>query len=214
MQFWNELPEVIEWLHGKGEKALKEAIPFGKVSIDESWHPPSMAQAWHTTVPLEKIRFAAANRLCVNMYYNDSYRLIEPYSLRRSQKGDILLYAVKHNTGEIRSYRVDRIQRAEATDIAFVPKHAIELTPSGPISAPKQTRRSDGITLSRPSIKTPTVRHSTGRKPSFGPRYVIECTYCGKKFNRKSYTTSLNAHKDKSGYPCPGRVGYMVDVKY
>ena len=45
------------------EKALKEAIPFGKVTIDESWRPPSMAQAWHITVPLEKIRFAGANRL-------------------------------------------------------------------------------------------------------------------------------------------------------
>jgi predicted nucleotidyltransferase component of viral defense system len=214
MQFWNELPEVIEWLHGKAEKALKEAIPFGKVTIDESWHPPSMAQAWHTTVPLEKIRFAAANRLCVNMYYNDSYRLIESYSLRRSQKGDILLYAVKHNTGEIRSYRVDRIQRAEATDIAFVPKYAIELTPSGLISAPKLTSRSGGIPFSRSSIKKPTVRHSTGRKTSFGPTYVVECPYCEKKFNRKQNNTKLNPHKDKYGYPCSGRNGYLVDIKY
>lgn len=57
-QFWSELPEVMEWLHGTVEKAVKEAIPYGRATIDESWRPPSMAQAWHTTVPLEKIRFA------------------------------------------------------------------------------------------------------------------------------------------------------------
>ncbi len=101
------------------------------MAIDETWRPPSMAQAWHIAVPLEKIRFAAANRLCVDLYYKGSHRLIEPYSLRRTQAGNILLFAVRHNTDEPRSYRVDRIQGAEVTDTPFVPKHVIELTPSG-----------------------------------------------------------------------------------
>jgi len=139
-QFWVELPEVMEWLHGVVEKVGKETISFGRVSIDETWQPPSMAQAWHTEVPLEKIRFAAANRLCVNLYYKNSYRLIEPYSLRRSKAGHLLLFAVRHNTNEPRSYRVDRIQGAEITKTSFVPRHAVELTPSGPISAPRLTR--------------------------------------------------------------------------
>ena len=43
---------------------------------------------------------------------------------------------------------------------------------------------------------------------------VIECSYCGKKFNRKKMNTRLNPHKDKSGYPCSGRNGYLVDTKY
>ena len=144
-QFWAELPEVMEWLHGVVEKVKKEAISFGRVSIDETWQPPSMAQAWHTEVPLEKIRFAAANRLCVNLYYKNSYLLIEPYSLRRSKAGNLLLFAVRHNTNEPRSYRVDRIQSAEITNTSFVPKHAVELTPSGPISAPRLTRTSRRI---------------------------------------------------------------------
>jgi len=133
-QFWVELPEVMEWLHGVVEKVEKEAISFGRIPIDETWQPPSMAQAWHTEVPLEKIRFAAANRLCVNLYYKNSYRLIEPYSLRRSKAGNLLLFAVRHNTIEPGSYRVDRIQGAEITNTSFVPRHAVELTPSGPIS--------------------------------------------------------------------------------
>ena len=127
-QFWNELPEVMEWLHGGIVKAAKEAIPLGKVAIDETWHPPAMAHAWHTEAPLEKIRFAAANRLCVNLYYKNSYRLIEPYSLRRSKAGDLLLFALRHETGEWRAYRIDRIRGAEATNTPFLPKHRIELT--------------------------------------------------------------------------------------
>ncbi|MFV9645365.1 MAG: nucleotidyl transferase AbiEii/AbiGii toxin family protein, partial [Desulfobacterales bacterium] len=136
-QFWKELPEVMEWLHGTVEKTEKEAISSkeeAKLSkknpIDETWRPPSMAQVWHTEVPLEKIRFAAANRLCVKLYYNNKYRLIEPYSLRRSKAGNLLLFAVTHNTNGLRLYRVDRIQGAEVTNETFVPQYAIELTPS------------------------------------------------------------------------------------
>ena len=206
-QFWAELPEVMEWLHGIVEKVEKEVISSGRISIDETWRPPSMAQAWHTEVPLEKIRFAAANRLCVKLYYNNEYRLIEPYSLRKTRAGNILLCALRHDSGENRNYRIDRIQGAEVTTETFVPRYTIELTPSGPISAPRLTRTSSKLSYPR----------STGlrnRKSSFGPTYVIECSYCGKKFNRKKMNTRLNPHKDKSGYPCFGRNGYLVDTKY
>lgn len=148
-QFWIELPKVMEWLHGVVEKVEKEAISFGRVSIDETWQPPSMAQAWHIEVPLEKIRFAAANRLCVKLYYNNEYRLIEPYSLRKTRAGNILLCALRHESGENRNYRIDRIQGAEVTNETFVPRYSIELTPSAPISAPRLTRTSSGLSNSR-----------------------------------------------------------------
>ena len=173
-----------------------------------------MAQAWHTETPLEKIRFAAANRLCVALYYKDSHRLIEPYSLRRTQAGNILLFAVRHNTDEPRSYRVDRIQGAKVTDTPFIPKHTIELTPSGPISAPALTRRSGGFSIPRPSKKRPAVKRSTTRKPSLGPKHVFQCTVCGKQFTRKKYNGILKSHKNKQGYPCPGRTGIFVKTKY
>ena len=206
-QFWAELPEVMEWLHGIVKKVEKEVISSGRISIDETWRPPSMAQAWHTKVPIEKIRFAAANRLCVKLYYNNEYRLIEPYSLRKTRAGNILLCALRHDSGENRNYRIDRIQGAEVTNETFIPRYTIELTPSGPISAPRLTRTSSKLSYPR----------STGlqnRRSSFGPTYVIECSYCGKKFNRKKMNTRLNPHKDKSGYPCPGKIGYLVDTKY
>jgi predicted DNA-binding transcriptional regulator YafY len=60
--------------------------------------------------------------------------LIEPYSLRRTQEGNILLYALRYETNEWRAYRVDRIQGIEITETPFVPKHTVELTPAGLIS--------------------------------------------------------------------------------
>ncbi len=121
-RFWDELSDVFDWLHETKEKVVLTTVPiFGRGTIDESWSPPPMAQAWHTAVPLEIIRFAAANRLCVDLEYKNEHRLIEPYSLRRTQDGNILLHAVRHEDGEPRSYRVDRIQSAVATNVSFSP---------------------------------------------------------------------------------------------
>jgi len=137
-QFWRELPAMFEWLYETTEKATVAAaamaapIPSGGSEIDASWQMPAMTKNWHarTTSPLHLIRFAAANHLCVNLQYQDSSRLIEPYSLRMTKKGDLLLYAVKHDTQEDRSYRVDRIQGAQVTNTSFTPKYRIELTES------------------------------------------------------------------------------------
>ena len=45
-------------------------------------------------------------------------------------------------------------------------------------------------------------------------KYVFQCTYCHKKFERTKYAAALNPHKTKDGYPCPGRVGHYVETKY
>lgn len=216
-QSWQELPSLFDWLHGILEKVVRSAIQVGgggTGAIDDTWRPPAMSQAWHASTPLEIIRFAAANRLCVDLLYQGSSRLIEPYSLRRTKEGNILLYAVKHDSGEARSYRVDRIEGAQATQTAFVPRYAVELTPVGQISVPPTARQTSSF--SPPSISgTRTGSRGVRRSPvSTGIKYVVECTYCGKKFTRNSSTTTLKPHKDKSGYPCPGRTGMCVDTKY
>ena len=85
---------------------------------------------------LEIIRFAAGNRLCVNLDYTDnngrrSSRVVEPYSLRQAQNGNVLLYGVRAEDGKIRSYKIDQINDASITNRVFVPKHLVELSPSG-----------------------------------------------------------------------------------
>ena len=207
-QFWQELPQVFEWLYGVAAKI--EAAPYPvQPQEDRIWHPPSWAQSWGQRVPLEIIRFAAANHLCVDLAYKRTKRLIEPYSLRRTRDGNLLLHAVRHDSGEHRSYRVDQIESASVTNIPFIPRYAIELTPSGPLSAPVTQRfsQSPGRAASRSTS-------SRGGKSQYGPRYVIECYTCGRRFIHKNYDMKLGKHKDKQGYPCYGRTGYLAETKW
>lgn len=213
-QFWQELPEVFDWLYRAVAKAAPTAIPVGRQSIDTAWQPPAMAQAWHTATPMEIIRYAAANRLCIDLAYQGSRRLIEPYSLRRTRDGNLLLYAVKHNTGEERSYRVDRIQGAKVTQIPFTPRYAVELSVAVPLSAPPTTMRTGGIRSERPQRIKSTVRRPRSSTLSYGPKYVFQCSYCGKRFTHKTNDSKLGKHKDKQGYPCLGRTGFYVTTKY
>ena len=207
-QFWSELPVVFEWLYGTDEKIERSAIPTTGPGIDDSWRPPVMAQTWGSSVPLEIVRFAASNLLCVNLSYQGTKRLIEPYSMRRTRDDHFLLYAVRHDTGEPRAYRLDRIQGAEASSVSFTPKYAVELATSGPASAPPIERSSSGIAKVRRS------RTSQTRWGKSGPTYVYECYYCGKKFYHRTHNSVLRPHKDKLGYRCSGRRGYFVDTRY
>ena len=76
---------------------------------------------------IEIIRFAAANHLCVDLTYEGSVRKIEPYSLRQTAEGNFVLHAIRSDSGDHRSYRVDRMQGATVTSKVFTPRYAIEL---------------------------------------------------------------------------------------
>lgn len=89
-----------------------------------------MMASWRSGAPLEIVRFAGANRLKVRLDYRPEsgragLRLVEPYSLRRTSEGNLLLYVVNDH-GEPRSYRVDRIASAEATNESFSPRYLVE----------------------------------------------------------------------------------------
>ena len=63
----------------------------------------------------------------------DSVRRIEPYSLRQTAEGYFVLHAIRSDSGEHRSYRVDRMQGATVTSQVFNPRYAVELTSTGPL---------------------------------------------------------------------------------
>lgn len=206
-QFWRELPEVLNWLYREVTRVAEKAYPY-QPQEDTAWRPPAMGQPWtpviRTQVPLEIIRFAAANHLCVDLAYKGSRRLIEPYSVRRTRAGHLILHAIRHDSGEHRVYRVDEIQDALVSKIPFVPRYAVELTATGPLSAPPAYRKEE--------ITNPH-RSAVVRRSSSGPVYVTGCPVCGKQFNHKSRSLKLNKHKDKLGYPCAGKAGYLITTK-
>ncbi len=103
---------------------------------------------------------------------------------------------------------MDRIAGASATQRSFTPRYVVELTATGAVYAP-DTSRSSAPSLARP--RRAPVRRSGS---PFGQlKHVFQCTYCGKRFQRGSYDSTLNPHKTKSGYPCPGRVGAYIGRK-
>jgi hypothetical protein len=203
-QFLVELEHLFAWLAGA---APPEELPALAIAADEepSWTPPPTTATWTVGVPLETIRFAAVNRLCVELGYQGGRRLIEPYSLRQTRAGNLVLHALRADTHEHRSYRVDRIESVRVSNRAFRPIYAIEFAPAGGLFAPPASR-SPGVGGGR------IGRLPRRRRP--GPIYIIQCAYCGKTFRRVTRDTTLRPHKTPDGWNCPGRRGYLTDIRY
>lgn len=126
-EFWAALDDVFAWLGGGLQPAPLPRAELGAVS---DWMPQPGMTTWRLGVPLELIRFAGANRLKVELDYRakdgrGGPRLIEPYSLRRTWDGNLILFVV-NDRGQLRSYRLDRIAAARPTDTPFIPRFRVE----------------------------------------------------------------------------------------
>lgn len=211
--FWAALPEIFGWLMGVAEAPQRARIQpsASEITIRSRALPSSVPL--RSRASLEIIRFAAGNHLCVDLTYDASVRRIEPYSLRRTADGNLVLHAIRSDSGQHRSYRVDRIQDAKVTDQTFTPRYLVELTSEGPLPiAPAMTRPSrPSASWSSPSPRT-AKRSSSAR--SAGPTYVFRCPVCGKTFNKKTMDGTLNPHKNPRGYACFGSFGSYVRTKY
>ena len=81
---------------------------------------------------LERIIYAARNRLCIKITYKGVSRTAEPYSLRYPQTGNTLLYVWEHDRGgvhsnRIKAYNVSKIEGVDLTSLAYTPRFVVEL---------------------------------------------------------------------------------------
>jgi hypothetical protein len=210
--FWDALPEFFGWLTETATPIAVAAYPLA--AGDQVLRAPAGAIRipGRSTPAIEVIRFAGSNRLCVDMDYVDengrrSIRTIEPYSLRRTQAGDIVLHAIRADAQQHRSYRIDRIQSASVTNRTFTPRYEVELTPTGPLVEPE--------TAPRTSTAAVWVHATGGRRKTAtsGPIHVYRCPFCGRRFERKTHDGMLRAHKDPQGWNCSGRRGIYEGTK-
>ncbi len=133
--YWDALPEFFEWI--ESPETEKRAV-LGAVPREGNIYRPAYGQLNLKALSgrsMEIIRFAAGNRLCVNLDYTDNNgnrrtRVIEPYSLRQAQNGNILLYAVRADNGQIRAYKINQINDASVVNQTFIPRYQIELSPT------------------------------------------------------------------------------------
>jgi Nucleotidyl transferase AbiEii toxin, Type IV TA system/WYL domain len=127
-EFWNELDPFFGWLSGERPRvALRRAEARKDV---DNWVPPRAITSWRRGIPVEMIRYAGANRLKVEIDYRAAEgrsgpRVVEPYSLRRTQDGNLVLFVV-NDRGQLRSYRVDRIAGVRPTSMPFSPRFVVE----------------------------------------------------------------------------------------
>jgi len=202
--FLEELPLLFRWLDGS--VVLDELPPpVYDASEDDAWSPPRTAWTWRAGVPIEVIRFAATNHLLVDLTYGGRRRLIEPYSLRRTRDGSLLLHAERADNSGHRSYRIDRMEGAAATTTPFTPRAAIEFSAQGSLQAPLQSRRVGGYPTAHRSRPAGQIRT--------GPIYLYQCNRCGRTFEHSAMNTTLRPHKDGSGSRCSGRIGHYVGIR-
>lgn len=213
--FWDELPAFFEWLAGGAAPIIPAAYALSAGETVLRARNLNLRLSGSVQSIIEVIRFAAGNRLLVELDYQGATRRIEPYSLRRTQDGNILLHAFNTDKGEHRSYRVDRMSAARVTNQTFVPRYEIELAPQGPMRIAPSAARSVAMPQTRMSRMDQAPRGKRKAARSFGQvAYIYECPMCNKKFRRNRMDSHLHAHKNDMGWPCPGRLGSLVDTKY
>ncbi len=198
--FWAELPPFLRWVEGEEEAPTPTAVPKATGELVGRGGLRALGLAPSATATLESIRFAASNRLCVDLDYAGSTRRIEPYSLRRTAGGALLLHALRAEAGQHRSYRVDRIVGVRITKQVFVPRYAVEFTPTSEIPV-------------QPAARRVAVSTGTRRRHRTGPVYVYKCSVCGKTFYRSKPNPRNRAHKAPGGWTCRNRSSYLVRTR-
>ncbi|NOY60180.1 MAG: nucleotidyl transferase AbiEii/AbiGii toxin family protein, partial [Calditrichaeota bacterium] len=138
--FWNDLSPFFDWLNGQ----LNEKTLVSVSNEDELiFHPGRILSAHFTNFLLQKIQFAAANRICIKLMYKSKTRTVEPISFRTSKIGNRLFYGFEREANHAKAYSISEIQSIEITNIPYIEKYPVEISSSGRISMPPIRRTSD-----------------------------------------------------------------------
>jgi predicted nucleotidyltransferase component of viral defense system len=202
----DRLPALLSWIDEPYAPIPTMELPLIPMAATETPIARAGIQYWGGGLPLESIRFAGANRLLVEFDYHGKHRLAEPYSLRQAQTGNLLFYGWEQGATHIKAFILPEMQAVRVTDLSFQPRYRVELTPHGPLTVPPTS----SATLTR--LTSPRV--SSRSQTRHGPVYVFQCPYCQKRFPHSKNDPALNKHKNKQGWNCPGRRGYLVETKY
>ena len=125
--FWSALDEVFRWLEGSSpttqlpRASVGQVSTLGSTSGDRLMAPevPSRASSICRRQPPEvEIDYRAAQG-------RQGPRVVEPYSLRRTADGLLVLFVVNDH-GQLRSYRVDHIAGIRPTASTFTPRFRVE----------------------------------------------------------------------------------------
>lgn len=163
---------------------------------------------------------AGSNVTLLEVVYDGIKRIVEPYSLvykrRKDGYGQEYFYVYDRTGGRtsgpgVKCFINTKVESVTLTTEKFTPRRPLELSKAGEFG--------DKTYFGSPFTKTHRPRAVSGRRgrtkryPS-GITYIVECSYCSKRFRRSTYNTKLNKHKDKYGNPCYGRMGFLVEQTF
>lgn len=114
--FWEELPLFFDWLHGitNNSQIVEPLIEDGEI-----FQPNFSADAFLMNAIVERIRFAAANRVCIEIKYHGTSRTVEPLSFRKSKAGKNFLVGYEVHTSTIKRYSLLEIEHVDITDRSY-----------------------------------------------------------------------------------------------
>jgi predicted nucleotidyltransferase component of viral defense system len=156
---------------------------------------------------------AGSGARLMEITYDGARRTVEPYALSYKRPKDGIareyLYVWDRTGGNsgtpgIRSLVNPKVLDPKILDETFEPQFEIELSKAGETGdksyfGGNRTRSIGKTRASRPS-----------QTYLGGPKRIVQCPYCQKRFSRKTASTTLNKHNNQWGSPCSGRNGYFV----
>ncbi|MBU8764158.1 nucleotidyl transferase AbiEii/AbiGii toxin family protein [Micrococcus luteus] len=169
---------------------------------------------------------AGQKMMMLQVNYNGTVRLVEPYSLvykvTKQGIGSEYLYVFDttsrpDSAPSVKSFMHTKIDSIELTDIKFQPRFEVEISKAGEYQDNTYFGRSRTTKpkLKRTLGKQILVRNRSSRaKVASGPTFIYKCSYCNKEFRRKTHNGSLNSHKDKYGNKCYGKRGFFIRTVY
>jgi predicted nucleotidyltransferase component of viral defense system len=162
-----------------------------------------------------QIMEAGANLNLLRLTYGGVRREVEPYSLvfkrRRDGYGQEYLYVWDRTGGDsgpgIKTFLHERIHGLEILPERYDPRYPVELSKAGEFGSKSYFGQPFGAGGGQRRRR---------RASHFGSRlvYVVECSYCHRRFTRTLLRTRLNRHNDQYRNPCFGRAGHLVDQRY
>ncbi len=203
--FLGDLRPFFDWLDSQ---LLEDTMEVYGKSDEVLFQPGRVASAYTVDGILQKIQFAAANRLCINLQYSDKFRTVEPLSFRTAKSGNKLFYGYERDAEHAKAYSLSKVQSVEVTSLPYNEKYPVEISATGTISMPPIRRESNSSSPFSQAISRGSRKYSPSYYGELKHRY--ECPMCGKVFKRKNQNSILKPHKDKDGWDCSGRSGYYL----
>lgn len=195
-----------------GRMSFDDAILALRAGVEDLFAPYGQGEqrelAFYPSRLRNPILEAGSERRLLRLTYDGLTRTVEPYSLefkrRRDGQANEYLYVWDRTGGRsepgTKALFHFKITDLEILDETFEPQFEIALAKAGDVG---QSGRFIGN-------RGPRGPRAFRRPRSFGPKYIVQCSACGKQFTRTTNNTTMNSHKNPWGSPCHSRYGFLV----